>query len=165
MLQSFPPIADANTRILILGSMPGKDSIRKTQYYGHRRNVFWPIMGELYGAFADLRYDDRITLLKKHGVGIWDVIFMCKRESSLDSDIEEETIRVNNFQDFIDNHHKLTHIFFNGGKAKQTFFRYVQPTLSSHNLQLIQLPSTSPANARMRFEEKLQIWRSNLFSL
>ncbi|MBM9603713.1 DNA-deoxyinosine glycosylase [Desulfopila inferna] len=162
MLHGFPPISGPACHTLILGSMPGRDSLDASQYYAHNRNAFWPIMGEIYGATPSLSYDQRRQTLVDNGISVWDVIKSCRRETSLDSAIEEESIAVNDFENFLADHPLLTRIFFNGAKAEQSFKRYVGHLLCTHGLSYLRLPSTSPANARMNFQQKLLAWSSAL---
>lgn len=162
MLRGFPPVCQKKTKTLILGSMPGKDSLDAAQYYAHSRNAFWPIMAELYGASPEFSYADRLKVLLRNAIGIWDVIKSCRRETSLDADIKESTIVVNDFAHFMRQHLHLRLICFNGAKAEQTFKRYVDSDLVPPSIQQIRLPSTSPANARMNFHQKLQAWQNVL---
>lgn len=164
MLQCFPPISNPDITILILGSMPGNDSLKAGKYYAHPRNTFWPIMAELFKFQHTLSYGERLALLTSNGIGLWDVIGRCKRKSSLDSTIVESSIQVNDFSSFLKNHPRVTRIFFNGGKAEQSFRRYVVPTISTDAIALQRLPSTSPAHARMSYQEKRQVWREALLS-
>ncbi|HKJ63935.1 MAG TPA: DNA-deoxyinosine glycosylase, partial [Desulfopila sp.] len=93
MLHSFAPVATPATKLLILGSMPGAQSLAEEEYYAHPRNGFWPIMGELFGATPALAYTQRLEILCENNIGLWDVIGSCQRRtSSLDSAIEEKTI-------------------------------------------------------------------------
>lgn len=157
-LLSFPPIADARARVLILGTMPGKESLRAAQYYAHPRNAFWKIMGELVGAGFELPYDVRVKKLKAARIAVWDVLASCERESSLDADIDAETMVVSDFESFYNAHPKITHVFFNGAIAEK-FYRIHTQALHLHRaLNYQRLPSTSPAHAGMRFAEKLQAW-------
>jgi hypoxanthine-DNA glycosylase len=162
MLYGFPPVSREDTEILILGSMPGKDSLDANQYYAHSRNAFWPIMAELYGASPALSYAERLQVLLSCGLGLWDVIKSCRRKTSLDAHIEETTIVVNDFAKFMRKHPKLRLICFNGVKAEQTFKRYGISELIPPFIDRIRLPSTSPANARMNYQDKLKIWREVL---
>lgn len=164
MISSFPPVAGPDARILILGSIPGRESLRQQQYYAHPRNAFWRIMTELLDAPADLPYPQKLALLVANRLALWDVIEACSRPSSLDSDIEEATIQVNDFQRFLASHRQIETILFNGGKAEQTFRRRILPFLASETLQLafFRLPSTSPANAGCSYQEKLACWRARL---
>lgn len=160
-VHSFPPIAEADAAILILGSMPGKASLRANQYYGHPQNAFWKIMGELAGAGPDLTYADRAAALKSRGIAVWDVLKSCTRTSSLDSDIVEDSIVTNDFANFFERHPNITRVFFNGAKAEHTFQKYVIPTLNDRHahIEYTRLPSTSPANATFSFDQKLSAWR------
>lgn len=139
--------------------MPGKESLRAGQYYAHRRNAFWPIMGELVGAAPFLPYEQRIKKLKFAGIALWDVLASCTRHSSMDADIEADTICANDFASFFLKHPHITHVFFNGSMAEKCFHKHVQPMLEPMPLSYQRLPSTSPANASMQFEQKLNEWK------
>lgn len=156
---SFPPIENPAAHILILGSMPGKESLRAGQYYAHPRNAFWPIMGELVGAAAALPYEARIGKLKSAGIALWDVLAACKRHGSMDADIEPDSICANDFASFFRNHPHITDVFFNGTMAEQCFHRHVQPLIEDRPLHYLRLPSTSPANASMSYMQKLNAWK------
>lgn len=162
-IQSFPPIADSTANTLILGSMPGKASLRAGQYYAHPRNVFWTIMGELAGADPALPYRARTKILKSAGIALWDVLASCTRHSSMDADIVADSISVNDFATFLSVHPGITHVFFNGNMAEKCFRMQVLPLLASlpeqRPLYYRSLPSTSPANASMRYEQKLGAWK------
>ena len=162
MLHGFPAISNEDIQTVILGSMPGKDSLAAGEYYAHSRNGFWPIMAEIYGASPALAYAERLKVLLSHGIGVWDVIRSCRRKTSLDAHIEETTIVVNDFGRFIKDHPQLRLICFNGAKSEQTFKRYIDNAIISPSIKLIRLPSTSPANARMNFQQKLEAWREVL---
>ncbi len=154
---SFPPVADRNARILILGSMPGQRSLDDQQYYAHPHNAFWKIMGELVGAHPQLPYEQRLQKLKQAGIALWDVLHSCEREGSLDSDIKQE--EANNFAQLFADHPDITHVYFNGAKAEQSFRKFVLGKQQIPELEMSRLPSTSPAHAGMRYEEKLDAWR------
>lgn len=156
----FPPVANANATTLILGSMPGKESLRQNQYYAHPQNAFWKIMGELVGASPQLSYAQRLALLKSSDIALWDVLASCERERSLDADIRTEA--ANDFTTFFAQHPHITQVFFNGSKAEQCFRKFVQNKQVLPPLALHRLPSTSPAHAGMRYAEKLQAWRAAL---
>ncbi len=156
----FLPIEDANARLLILGSMPGRESLRAGQYYAHPRNAFWRIMGELSGSNTDTRYESRIQILKSAGIAVWDVLASCTRHSSLDADIR--SIQSNNFEDFFLSHPHITHVFFNGMMAEKCYKNNVLPFISHDALHYLRLPSTSPAHAAMSYDQKLAHWRAAL---
>lgn len=160
IIRSFPPVADEHARILILGSMPGAESLRAGQYYAHPRNAFWPIMGYLVGAAPALPYEERTLKLEQAGVALWDVLASCTRRGSLDSSIDPASIHPNEFADFFEAHPLIERVFFNGSMAEQSFRKHVLPDLHHLPVRYLRLPSTSPANASLRFEQKLKIWKT-----
>jgi hypoxanthine-DNA glycosylase len=156
-LRSFPPIANTDARLLILGSMPGKESLRQNHYYAHPQNAFWKIMGELVGFDPHLPYEDRLNKLTTAHIAVWDVLASCERESSLDTHIRNE--KANNFASFFSKHPHITHVFFNGAKAEECFNKFVLGKQKLPQLIFRRLPSTSPAHAGMRYEGKVELWR------
>jgi hypoxanthine-DNA glycosylase len=160
MKQAFPPIADRDARILILGSMPGEASLRQQQYYAHPRNAFWAIMEALFAIPSTLPYDHRTERLRRQGVALWDVMQACRRSGSLDANIEPGSIVVNDFAGFLRQHPKIGHIFFNGARAGQEYVRRALPGLPMGPAEIprTRLPSTSPAMAMLSFEQKLAQW-------
>jgi TDG/mug DNA glycosylase family protein len=156
-LQSLAPVANADARVLILGSMPGAASLAQQRYYAHPRNAFWPIMASLYGFAADLPYAIRLHKLTSQGVALWDVLAHCERQGSLDSAIRNE--QANDFDCFFATHPHIHVIAFNGGKALQSFQKHVEPHLVRPIPRILALPSTSPAYAAMPFSQKLQLWQ------
>ena len=162
LLQGLPPIADADATRLVLGSMPGEQSLLRREYYAHPRNHFWPIMGELFGAGPALAYDARLGALKKAKVAVWDVLGSCRRPGSLDSAIDPDSVRVNDFAGFFAAHPDVRVVAFNGAYAEAMFRTRVQlvGVPMSPDIEFVRLPSTSPANASVPFGEKLASWRA-----
>ena len=158
-IQSFPPIANADARILILGSMPGEASLRAGQYYAHPRNLFWHIMGELLGTDPASPYEQRVQALKSARIALWDVLRSCRRKGSLDSNIDHESLVPNNLAAFFLDHPGITHVFFNGAKAEECYCKHVQPLAGIESIEYLRLPSTSPANSSIPYERKLEVWR------
>ncbi|MBK9161603.1 MAG: DNA-deoxyinosine glycosylase [Nitrosomonadales bacterium] len=158
-VQSFAPLGSADARLLILGSMPGAASLRANQYYAHPRNHFWSILGELLGFDPSLPYEQRVRVLSSAQVALWDVLGSCRREGSLDSGIDDSSCIPNDFAGFLLRHPQLTRVFFNGAKAEACYRRQVLPGLAIDHLTYRRLPSTSPANAALSFERKLDAWR------
>jgi hypoxanthine-DNA glycosylase len=157
---SFPPIASRTSRVLILGSMPGKTSLQAQQYYAHPRNQFWRIVGEVLGFDPASPYDERVVKLCSAGVALWDVLETCTRVSSLDSAIVASSVVVNEFTEFLAAHPQIRRIFFNGGTAQKLYLRHVRPHLAADpEIWQVRLPSTSPAHTA-RFEDKLRAWRA-----
>ena len=154
ILNSFPSISNNKAKVLILGTMPGVDSLKLNQYYGHNRNAFWKIIFTVFNEPFSIDYDLRKAIILKNNVAVWDVLSACIRKGSLDSAIEQEV--PNDFTAFLEAHPHITHIFFNGQKAAHYFKKYI--TISD-KYQLHTLPSTSPAHAGMSFEQKLAAWQ------
>jgi hypoxanthine-DNA glycosylase len=139
--------------------MPGKVSLRAQQYYAHPRNAFWKLMGTLLGFDADVPYPERLEHLTKARIALWDVLKTCTRESSLDSDIVDDTSVPNDFASFFATHPGITRVFFNGEKAESSFRKLVLPTLGDGEPSVfVRLPSTSPANASIPYERKRADW-------
>lgn len=159
-IHSFPPVSRPDATILILGSMPGKVSLQQQRYYAHPSNAFWKIMGELVGADPALPYEARLEVLQQSAIALWDVLASCQRESSLDAHIRSEA--ANDFASFFARHPQISHVYFNGSKAEQSFNKFVLGKQVLPPLQLSRLPSTSPAHAGMRYPEKLAAWRAIL---
>jgi double-stranded uracil-DNA glycosylase len=162
LICSFPPIARADARVLILGTMPSIASLAKQQYYGHPQNAFWPIMGRLFGAGRDVPYEERKAILYDRGVAVWDVLRECHRPGSLDSSIVLESESPNDFVRFFAKHRQIETVFFNGQKSETAFRRHALPLLDERVRQLryLRLPSTSPAHAGRTFVQKLAAWRA-----
>lgn len=159
-LQGFPPVADPHAKVLVLGSMPGVESLYRQQYYAHPRNAFWPVMQALFNIDVSLDYPQRCDGLLHHRIALWDVIGHCTRRGSLDTNIQDASIRVNDFPLFFTTHAALGAIFFNGARAEQEYRRRVLPYLAgpARELALHRLPSTSPAMASLTLAGKVDAW-------
>ncbi|MGD8236191.1 MAG: DNA-deoxyinosine glycosylase [Chromatiales bacterium] len=163
LLTSFPPVVGHGPHTLILGSMPGERSLQEQRYYAYPQNSFWPIMARICGFSADAAYHARLEALKQAGFALWDVLQQCAREGSLDSAISKRTEVPNDITGLLDANQTIDRICFNGAKAEESFRRHLLKSLpEERDFRLIRLPSTSPAHAGMRFEEKLDIWRESL---
>lgn len=149
-IHSFQPISNADSKILILGTMPGNDSLKMNEYYAHARNAFWKIMFGIFDQPFSNDYNVKKELLLKNQIALWDVLKACKRKGSLDVNIIEE--EVNNFNDFFEKHSHINHLFFNGQQSSNFFSRN-----QKSNIPYTTLPSTSPAHT-MLFKEKLTAW-------
>jgi TDG/mug DNA glycosylase family protein len=164
-IQSLPPTQSKSARVLILGSMPGKTSLSRQEYYSQPRNAFWSIMGKICGAAPELPYDQRILRLQEAGIALWDVLQYCEREGSLDSSISTGTAVPNDFQSFLQLNPTIKWIFFNGQKAAELFQKHLVPLLSVEIRDRIKteaLPSTSPTNTHLSKHKKLVTWQSKI---
>ena len=154
----FPPVADARITRMIVGSMPGVASLNANQYYAHPRNAFWKIIAELFGAdYPFESYDAKLSLLLKNHIGLWDVFASCERKGSLDSDIKNAS--VNDFEAFLKRCPDVKTLYFNGNTAYRNFIKAFGNKDFIRALTLFPLPSTSPANARLTFEDKMTAWK------
>lgn len=151
---SLDYISNQDTEILILGTLPGEMSLEIKQYYANPRNKFWGIIAYITKAELPETYDEKIKLLLKHKIGLWDVIHQAKREGSLDNNIMDEVS--NKLNEFISEHNNLKIIGFNGQKSEKIFRKYFQ---KQENIKYIVLPSTSPANTRIKNDEKCERWK------
>jgi hypoxanthine-DNA glycosylase len=151
-VRGFAPVIDETVQVLVLGSFPSTASLAARQYYGHPRNQFWRILGEiLREPLPDLLYPDRLQRVLAHHVGIWDVYAACRRTGSLDSQIHAP--RSNDLARLPDLAPALRAVAFNGQAAG-----HFQPQLAALGYACAVLPSTSPAHATRGFEEKLALW-------
>ncbi len=65
----FPPLIDETARILVLGTLPGEESFRRQEYYGHPRNQFWRILADVYHVPVAENYPERVALLRQKQTG------------------------------------------------------------------------------------------------
>ena len=155
--QSFPPVCDAQTRIMILGSLPGVASLSAVQYYAHPRNLFWDLVGALIDTpLRPLPYPERLTTLRAHGVGLWDVIAEAHRDGSLDSAIRNHL--GNDLHTLLAGLPQLQTIGFNGATAAKIGEKALGD--QAHRYRIVRLPSSSPAYAAMPYAEKLAVWQT-----
>ena len=163
-VQSFPPVARLDARVLVLGSMPGAMSLRLQQYYAHPQNAFWKIVAQALATEWPLPYARRVKTLTENHFALWDVLAAAIRPGSLDSSIVHATARPNDFAVFFRSHPRIDRVLFNGKKAEELYRRLVLPGLPAEfsGLRYLCMPSTSPAHAGMTFAKKLEKWRSAL---
>lgn len=154
----FPPIADERTETLILGSLPGAESLAAGRYYANPRNQFWRLVGAAIGVdLAVLDYEDRLGTLLEHRIGLWDVIAEAERPGSLDTAIRNAA--ANDLAGLVDSLPRLRTVGFNGGKAAAIGAAQLGSMVD--RLRLVTLPSSSPALTRP-FAIKLNSWRQLL---
>jgi hypoxanthine-DNA glycosylase len=158
--QSMQPIVASGAKILLLGSMPGEQSLIKQQYYGNKRNHFWPIISDLLNEdFTSYSYNHKCQRLNAHGIALWDVIASCEREGSLDSAIRHE--KANDLKGLLQQYPTIKWIGLNGTKAYQSFLTYKKKVVDFPELPFTKLPSTSPVPGKnvKSYEEKVEAWR------
>lgn len=148
--------AESGARVLILGSMPGMESLARQEYYAFRNNAFWYIMGSLLAFDSGLPYWQRLAVLKRGGVALWDVLQGCRRRGSLDSAIRGPV--ANDLPGLLRSYPEITLIGCNGAAAARYLHRFF-PELAA---LAVVLPSTSPAAAFLSRAQKLALWREAL---
>ena len=150
---SFRPVVAPDTRVLVLGSLPGERSLAAGRYYAHPQNRFWHLLGRVIGVeLARLDYEDRLMALLAAKVGLWDTVASAHRVGSLDAAIREA--EHNPLADLARSLPELRAVGFNG----QASARIGMPQLAGTDLALIPLPSSSPANASIPLAEKEKVW-------
>jgi len=151
----FAPVVDTETRLLILGSLPGDASLKAAQYYAHPRNAFWPLIGGVLGEdLLALRYQQRLDRLTARGVGLWDVIASAERSGSLDAAIRSPEAA--DLRGLIGGLPRLKAVAFNGKLAAKLGRRIIGDVAG---VCFIDLPSSSPAHA-IPLTSKANIWNS-----
>jgi hypoxanthine-DNA glycosylase len=156
--RSFPSIADARSRVLVLGTLPGEESLRRVEYYAHPRNLFWPIVFALFDSGAPpAAYAEKLDFLHAQRIALWDVVASGQRLASADSTIADEV--PNAIHDLLDTLPDIGAVAFNGSGARRLYDRHFT---RRPELVYLALPSTSPAHARLGFAEKLARWTALL---
>jgi hypoxanthine-DNA glycosylase len=151
--RSFPPVVDANARVLVLGTLPGEESLRRQEYYAHPRNLFWPILFALCGGVPQSDYAKKLAFAKSRRVALWDVCARAEREASADARIRRE--QPNAIETLLDAHPLIAAVAFNGSGAQRLYDRHFRRRPA---LAYLALPSTSPAYAGLDFAAKLERW-------
>lgn len=154
--QPFAPVYDENSRILILGSLPSVKSREQGFYYGHARNRFWPMLAAVYGEAVPESIPEKKALLLRHGLAVYDVIESCEIKGSSDSSIRG--VKAADLRAIVDTS-RIEKILANGRTAAK-YFKAFQP--AAYQRLLIELPSTSPANAAFSLEKLVRIWGIHL---
>lgn len=153
-IKSFPPIINKSSQVLILGSIPGKESLMKNQYYANSRNLFWKIIYAIFNTKPDSSYEKRTGFLLSKRIALWDVINNCTRKGSLDSNIKDD--HPNDFRSLFREYPEIKYILFNGAKAYNSFGRHMGFN-EADSFIYKKMPSTSPAHA-VKFEDKFKEW-------
>lgn len=153
--QCFPPVVDTDTRLLILGSLPGDASLAQQQYYAHPQNRFWHLLSDVLDVnLLEIDYQQRLQSLLEHRIGLWDVVAQAKREGSLDSKITERDD--NDLLGLLNTLPHLKAIAFNGGTAHKIGLKILGARADAY--QIYALPSSSPAYT-LPYSEKLKLWQ------
>ena len=150
---TFEPVFASNSRILVLGTCPSVKSRESGFYYGHPQNRFWRVMAKLLSQPVPCSIEEKKQLLIQNRVALWDVAASCEIEGSSDSSM---TRVVHNDIPKLLSESEITHVFANGKKAAQLYNRLIYPVTE---LEIVTLPSKSPANAAWSLDRLIDAWR------
>jgi hypoxanthine-DNA glycosylase len=153
--RSFPPIVGERPLVLVLGTLPGEESLRRIEYYAHPRNLFWPIVFGLFGTAVPTVYEERLRFVMSRRIALWDVVESGQRLASADATIRAEI--PNAIGALLDANPGIRAVAFNGSGARRLYDRHFA---RRPDLTYLALPSTSPAYASLGFAEKLSRWRA-----
>jgi len=156
--KGLPPVIDKNTEYLVLGTMPGEKSLLNQEYYNNPTNQFWNIISSAFNnrnKFSN--YNEKLDTIKKHKIGLWDVLDTCDREGSLDTNIKNQTL--NNFEKLFKEYPNIKTVIFNGQDSCSYFNSLVH---DKSDKTYLQLTSTSSANTHKTLDEKTQEWKAAL---
>jgi len=152
--RSFPPIVDQRSLVLVLGTLPGEESLRRLEYYAHPRNLFWPIVCGLFGAAAPpALYAEKLGFVASRRIALWDVCESGERRASADATIKGEV--PNRIDALLLAHPGIRAVAFNGSGARRLYDRHFA---RRPELLYLALPSTSPAYASLDFAAKIARW-------
>lgn len=143
----FEPIYNQDSRILMLGTMPSPKSREVGFYYGHPRNRYWKVVSDVCGENLPKTKEDKIAFALRNKIAVWDVLAGCEIKGAEDSSIRNP---IPNDMNLILRHSDVRAVFTTGTKAAQLYKKYCYP---STGIAAVNLPSTSPANCRMNYEE------------
>lgn len=153
VFHEFPPLYNKESKVLILGTIPSPKSREQGFYYGHKQNRFWKTLAKVLGEEEPKTIPEKKALALRNHVALWDVLASCSIEGASDSSIKNA---VPNDMNVILSKADIQAIFTTGAKATALFQKYCEPVCA---VSCIGLPSTSPANCRVKDEELLEAYR------
>ncbi|TXF79599.1 DNA-deoxyinosine glycosylase [Chryseobacterium sp.] len=155
-ISSFPPIISESSKVLILGSVPGVKSLEMQEYYAHPQNHFWKIIFRLFNEEITTDYSQKMKILDRNRIAVWDVIDTCERDGSLDTRIRNE--EHNDIVKLLKDFPNIEAIFCNGQKSFKNLTKIVG---KDFDLPVFVMPSTSPLHT-ISLERKLEEWKKVL---
>lgn len=152
IVHSFEPVYDKASEILILGTLPSVKSRENNFYYGHKQNRFWKVLATLLKEPVPDTIEEKKAMLLARRIALWDVIQSCDIKGSSDSSIKN--VQPTDIGMILEKTN-ITRIYANGNKAGQLYKRYQFPVTG---IEVMVLPSTSPANAAWSLERLCKAW-------
>lgn len=160
-IYSFEPIVNEKSKVLVLGTMPGQESLRQRKYYANPNNQFWKIIHDTFGCIPELEYEEKVNFLLARRIALWDVLDSCLREGALDINITEG--KPNDIACFLDKYPNIEYIFFNGTSAQKLFKKYFSQKFNTiHKYILLPSTSSTPGRNVKPYDLKLLEWKSML---
>ena len=152
----FPPVADENCRVLILGSFPSVKSREDGFFYGHPQNRFWRMLATILNEPLPTSIEEKKSMLLRHGIALWDVIAACQIEGSSDASVRNAIpVDICKVLDVA----CVDRVICNGALACKLYQHHLEPITG---IKAIALPSTSPANAAWNLGKLVTAWRGAL---
>lgn len=166
-IESFAPVETKDSQLLIVGTMPSTESLRKGEYYGHPTNHFWDIIYRILKTDWDFfkpvqeseSYDNKLKLLHENKIALWDTLKYCNRKGNLDKDIRNEI--KNDFNSFFLEHTEIKKVLFNGKKAYKFFTESFSYIMEENKIKTHTMNSTSSTNPNNTFEI-LNEWKNEI---
>ena len=149
----FPPLFNAASEKLILGSFPSVRSREQKFYYGFERNRFWQVLAQIFDARVPVTIDEKKDFILSRKLALWDVISSCEINASSDASIKN--VIVNDISSLIEETN-IRAVFLNGATAFGFYEKFIGKTV---DLPAFKLPSTSPANAAFKLNDLIEKWR------
>lgn len=152
----FPPVADADCTVLILGSFPSVKSREDGFFYGHPQNRFWRVLAAVFGEAVPADVPAKKALLLRHHIALWDVIARCEIVGSSDASVKNAVpVDVGRVTEIA----PIRRVICNGALAAKLYRRHLLPLTG---IEAMTAPSTSPANAAWSLERLTEAWRAML---
>lgn len=160
--EGLKPLIGENAKVLILGSLPGDESIRKQEYYGNPNNMFWDILSQILRDKVPERYADKVAYLNRHEIALWDILHSAERKGSLDSNIINENF--NDIAGLIVKNPSIETIVTNGGKAEKSLKKYLKnnPWLTKKKIYFCKSSSGMSRCAGWDLQRLVTQWREIL---
>ncbi len=151
-IHPFPPLYNADSRVLILGSFPSVASRASAFFYGHPQNRFWRVLAALFDSPVPRTIEEKTALVLQNRLALWDTLAYCEIAGSSDASIKNA--RPNDLRPILDGA-DIRAVFCNGGTSYRWYNKLLRDTLGR---EAECLPSTSPANASWTPERLTRAW-------
>lgn len=152
----IPPLFDAESRVLILGSFPSVVSRAEGFYYAHKQNRFWRVLAAVFDERVPETSDEKTALIRRHKLALWDVIGSCRIAGSSDSSVTDV---IPNDLSVIFSAAPIERVLLNGRTAERFYRRFDLPAGCP---EPVVLPSTSPANAAWSLPRLTAAWAEGI---